>query len=95
VLRRLSLSTPSVSSGTCTVNADSSVQIIAEECVPIGDLDAAVSSSKPFLVCITCGCIGIVVVRCAGSRLLRSHCIPTAIMSGFGASMPQHDHNRS
>ena len=34
-----------VSSGTVTVNEDSSVQIIAEEAVPVGDLDAAAAKS--------------------------------------------------
>ena len=32
-----------VSSGSVTVNDDSSVQILAEECVPVENLDANVS----------------------------------------------------
>jgi F-type H+-transporting ATPase subunit delta len=34
-----------VSSGTVTVNEDSSVQIVAEEAVPVGDLDAAAAKA--------------------------------------------------
>ncbi len=33
---------PAASSGSVTVNADSSVQILAEEAVPLEDLDAQV-----------------------------------------------------
>ena len=34
-----------VSSGSVTINEDSSVQILAEEAVPVEDLDAKVSSN--------------------------------------------------
>ena len=42
-LRACSGVLPTVSSGSCTVNDDSSVQIIAEEAVPLAELDVSVS----------------------------------------------------